>query len=427
MINAKLQNIIDTKSAIGNAINNKGGSITVETPFYEYAPAIENISSGGGAYSTFVAEAQDNAKYTVYNGYHAITNPTPNLSNNFVFNQWLLNNSATGDVVLSNVVVAQTSNALFIDNTAGVNIALMPFVNNAAALGAINSLKINNGHIFIAGSNRSILKFNESNLSFVGNSPAFPDDISSMVINNSIIYICGGFGHNISSYHEGNLAFRSNTTSTPSQVFRSLLVANSNLYASAQNNLIYRFTLSTMALSTSSGNITGFLINLADGTPGFYSHMYVGGSSTAQSVKKLNYAMGVQANLSNYGGDVNALVTNSTFLYVGGSSNRTIQKFSQDNNAFIANSPSTGFDIRSLATNNGFVYAGGFRSIRKYYESNLAFVGNTINTSSTVGALATNNTYFYAGTEANAGFSQFQEQTNNLVNVAVFNITQIKE
>lgn len=46
MINAKLQNIIDTKSAIGNAIVNKGGTITESTPFYSYASEIDNISTG---------------------------------------------------------------------------------------------------------------------------------------------------------------------------------------------------------------------------------------------------------------------------------------------------------------------------------------------------------------------------------------------
>jgi len=46
MINAKLQNIIDTKSAIGNAIVNKGGTITGATPFYSYASQIDNISTG---------------------------------------------------------------------------------------------------------------------------------------------------------------------------------------------------------------------------------------------------------------------------------------------------------------------------------------------------------------------------------------------
>jgi hypothetical protein len=49
MINAKLQSIIDTKSAIGNAIVNKGGTITGETPFFNYAAQIDSIEVGGAS------------------------------------------------------------------------------------------------------------------------------------------------------------------------------------------------------------------------------------------------------------------------------------------------------------------------------------------------------------------------------------------
>jgi hypothetical protein len=49
MINTKLQSIIDTKSAIGNAIVNKGGTITGETPFFNYAAQIDSIEVGGAS------------------------------------------------------------------------------------------------------------------------------------------------------------------------------------------------------------------------------------------------------------------------------------------------------------------------------------------------------------------------------------------
>jgi hypothetical protein len=60
MINAKLQSIIDTKSAIGNAIVNKGGTITGETPFFNYAAQIDGIEVGGATKINFTNFSSSN-------------------------------------------------------------------------------------------------------------------------------------------------------------------------------------------------------------------------------------------------------------------------------------------------------------------------------------------------------------------------------
>jgi hypothetical protein len=66
MINAKLQNLYNIKNDIGTAIVNKGGTITESTPFYSYAGQIDNISTGGGAYSTWAIEDLSGKKYVPY-------------------------------------------------------------------------------------------------------------------------------------------------------------------------------------------------------------------------------------------------------------------------------------------------------------------------------------------------------------------------
>ena len=45
----KLQKILDTKNALKNKINEKGGNITDDTPFANYVNELDNISSGGGS------------------------------------------------------------------------------------------------------------------------------------------------------------------------------------------------------------------------------------------------------------------------------------------------------------------------------------------------------------------------------------------
>jgi len=88
-INNKLQNIIDTKTAIGAAIVNKGGTIINSTPFYSYISEIDNLSGGGVSfpgYENWISQDRNNFKYEVFNNYDAVTNPNP-LNNKIKFNK----------------------------------------------------------------------------------------------------------------------------------------------------------------------------------------------------------------------------------------------------------------------------------------------------------------------------------------------------
>jgi hypothetical protein len=389
MINTKLQNIIDTKSAIGNAINNKGGSITSETPFYEYAPAIENISTGGGAYSTFVAQAQDNSLYTVYNGYDSITNPTPNLSNNFAFNQWLLNNSATGDIVLSNVVVEAGGN--FNGPNVSFNEANLSFVNNTANYGGtIFSVTTNNGFIYAGGgTNLTVQKFHESNLAFVGNTANYGAIIEAITTNDGFIYVGGralsGTNRGVSKFYESNLALVGNTANYGGIIY-SVTTNNGFVYAGGQTN------------------------------------------QTVQKFHESNLAF--VGNTPNLGGAAYAVTTNNGFIYA--TAFEFLGKYYESNLALVSNAAVTGV-AQTITTNNGFVYivtGGGFpanTSVSKYYESNLAFVSNTANYGGTIESVTTNNGFIYAGGDTNRTVKKFEEAGLTPENITFYNITNIKE
>jgi hypothetical protein len=336
MINAKLQNIIDTKSAIGNAINNKGGSITVETPFYEYAPAIENISTGGGAYSTFVAQAQDNSLYTVYNGYDAITNPTP--TTEIPFNVWLLNNSATGDVILSNAktIVGGTFNGI---NTVSNQSNLALSNRSAYNLGGfIWSLASNNGSIFAASYNLTSTANSLIRKHFIGNlaneTTATVQSPTTIAVNNGFVYIGGETNLTIRRHHEGNLVF----------------VNNSASYGGSIQNIVIN---------------NGFI--------------YAGGGTTRTIRKYHESNFAYVGETAGFGGDINGLAINNGFIYAGGATNRTLQKFYESNLAFVGNTVNDtgGTGFRRIHIDNGFIYAGGFINIDKFHEDNLAIVGNT--------------------------------------------------
>ena len=194
------------------------------------------VSGGGiGKYSTWIAQAQDNSLYTVYNGYDAITNPTPNLSNNFAFNRWLLNNSATGTVILSNVVV--TNGGTFNGPNPSFNQANMPFVDNTTSYGGvIRSITTNNGFIYVGGeTNQTVQKYYESNLALVGNTANYGGTILSVTTNNGFIYVGGSTNQTVQKYYESNLALVGNTVSYGGDIF-SLTTNNGFIYVGGHTN-----------------------------------------------------------------------------------------------------------------------------------------------------------------------------------------------
>jgi len=147
-INNKLQNIIDTKTAIGAAIVNKGGIITNSTPFYNYAAEIDGLTIGGGGggdipnYVNAVVRDTNGAKYTVRDGFDYVTNPTPNI-NAMPFNQWELNNSTTRPILYNNV---QMEIRYYNGPNTIINTELIPSIGNLTlpVAYATSPVRINN-------------------------------------------------------------------------------------------------------------------------------------------------------------------------------------------------------------------------------------------------------------------------------------------
>jgi len=439
MINTKLQNIIDTKSAIGNAIVNKGGTITGATPFYNYAAQIDSISTGGGAYSTFVAQDQDNAKYTVYNGYDSVTNPTPNLSNNFSFNQWLLNNSATGDVILSNVVVASGG------NYNGPNIIRddtdIAFVSNSLSYGdTITTLSINNGFIYAGGLNIDIIsKFHESNLTRVGNSVTYPGNILTSAINDGFIYVGGQSGDDVEKFYESNLVRLSGSTSY-NEAVHTIAINNGFVYAGGVplvgvNRGIAKYHEGNLVRVGNAGNYGGTIQSIAI-NDGF---IYVGGTAS-NVVRKYNESdLELVGNTATYGAPIASIAIDNGIIYVGGNfvsgTNRGVTKFYESNLALVGanlNDSSTanyGGTINSVAINNGFIYAGGGTAqvVRKYNATTLALVNSTNTYGGDIRSIALNNGFIYAGGASNRTIKKFNEYLDSPEQLPYYNITSIKE
>jgi predicted outer membrane repeat protein len=443
MINTKLQNIIDTKSAIGNAIVNKGGTITSETPFFNYAAQIDGISTGAGNYSTWVVQDENSAKYTIFNGFDSITNPTPNASN-LIFNQWQLNNTATGDIVLSNTIMgtANYNGPNFISN-----IFVIPFVNNTANYGgAIYSVTTNNGFIYVGGTEPSftqgeIKKYYESNLAFVNNSTNYGGIIYSVIINNGFIYAGGSGAVGVKKYHESNLVFNNNTASYGSAIF-SLKINNGFIFAGGlSTNTVVKYGESNLANIGNSVSYGHFIYTLAINN-GF---IYVGGEGNASIRKYHEGNLVFHSNSVNYGASIKSIAINNGFVYAGGGSqsgvNRGVTKFHESNLALVGanlNASSTanygvGDIIENITTSNGFLYVAGAgnatnnRDVKKYYESNLAFVANSNNYGGLITTIRANNGFLYVGGETNFTVQKFQQGGLDPEQLEYYKIDRVKE
>jgi hypothetical protein len=433
MINTKLQSIIDTKSAIGNAIVNKGGTITSETPFFNYAAEIDNISSGGGAYSTWVAQDENSAKYQVYNGYDFITNPTPSTTN-LAFNQWLLNNSASGDIVLTNAIMrAKTYNG----SLTTVNEADMPLLLKTATFSSVYSVISNDGFIY-ASTGNTVQKFNETTFIKVGNTISYGATIFSIKANNGFLYVGGnnitGTNRGVSKFNETTLEFVGNTVNYG--VIESIAINNGFIYVGGIGAIptIRKYNETTLEFVGNTASYSGNIFSITTNN-GF---IYAGGNPSTgndRGVAKYHEGNLVRVgNTVNYGGRIESIAINNGFIYVGGNLNQTVQKFDESTLEFVGNTASYGNDIYSVTTNNGFIYAGGNnitgtnRGVSKYYESNLAFVGNTVNYGGRIDSITINKNYIYVVGATDNTVQKFKENNiDNFDNQTYYTITNVKE
>jgi hypothetical protein len=433
MINTKLQSIIDTKSAIGNAIVNKGGTITSETPFFNYAAEIDSISTGPESYSAWVVQDVNNAKYTSITN---IIDGTSGGNNTYTFNRWLLNNSA-GTPLLANTVMATTDDVIV--NIVGENQANMAFINNTASYGGtIQTLSTNNGFIYAGGdTNQTVQKFYEDNLAFVGNTANYGGSIRGITTNNGFIYVGGQTNATVQKFYESNLAFVGNTATYGNGGILSVIVNNGYIYVGGFDNVeiftgtIRKYHESNLAFDSNSTTTNGVIQQIVASN----NNLYIAGGFNINSVLVYHESNLVFINSTgNYGDRVISTVVNNGYIYAGGWGTNTIKRYYDSNFAFLDNSATYGNLIEKIVLDNGFIYAGGRgnatanRDIKKYHESNLAFVGNTVNYGGSIfNGLIINNNALYVGGDTNNTVKKYQAAEIVYDNIPIFSITSLKE
>jgi hypothetical protein len=449
MINTKLQSIIDTKSAIGNAIVNKGGTITGETPFFNYAAQIDGISTGT---PQTIFQASNGSKWALTN----VVNLT-NVSNNVTsdFNWWQPANNSTSDPILNvgtvganisgnirlvpvnQVNIAQYVNLVATDTNGAKYVGYNGFdqITNPTPTGntTFNRWLLNNsatGTVLFANATFTTGTYNGPNtvnatLSFVNNTADYGGTIQGVVTNNGFIFAVGyGDAANgkIQKFYESNLARQNNSAVYAGGYIQTLAINNGFVYVGGYGpnfgaGNVSKYHEGNLAFVGNTVGFNGLIFNLTTNN-GF---IYAGGENGV--LRKYGESnLTFIGNTANYGGYVIALKTNNAFLYAGGETNQRIQKFFESNLARATGtnvSNDYGGTIRSITTNNGFIYAGGTanQTLQKFHESNLAFVNNTIVFGGTIFSVKTNNGFVYIGGDGlvgvNRGISKFYE--SNLV------------
>jgi hypothetical protein len=428
MINTKLQSIIDTKSAIGNAIVNKGGTITSATPFFNYAAEIDNISTGT---PQTIFQASDGSKWALTNAVN-LTNVSNNIT--YDFNYWQPANNSTSDPILNigtvganisgniqlvpvnqvniaqyeNIVANDTAGAKYVgyngydfitNPTPSGNTTFNRWLLNNSASGTVlfaNTTMVNGG--IYNGPNATV---NETNMAFINNTSNYGGDIYAIAINNGFIYV-GGFTHRtIRKYYESNLGFVANSASYGGEI-ETITINNGFVYVGGQtNNTVQKFHESNLVRVGNTVSYGSMIVSITTNN-GF---IYAGGGDGNTTIQKFHESNLVRVgNTSSYGAFIYSITTNNGFIYAGGYGPSftagNISKYYESNLGFVGNTVSYGGAVYSLTTNNGFIYAGGGdgnRTIQKFGESNLTRVGNTVDYGGSIGEITTNKGFIYVG------------------------------
>jgi hypothetical protein len=455
MINAKLQSIIDTKSAIGNAIVNKGGTVTSATPFFNYASEINNISTGT---PQTVFQDSTGAKWARTNAVN-LTNVSNNVTSDF--NWWQPANNTTSDSIMTvgtvnsnisgnirivqvnQVNIAQYVNLVATDTSGGKYVGFNGYdqLTNPTPTGntTFNRWLLNNsatGTVVFANATFTTGTYNGPNtttstnifnVAFINNSwnnTTTTSKFLSSFATNGLVYVGGLSQPVIVAFLESNIR-QQPTVVSPAVNYggglREISFADNFVFSvGGFPNLVQKFHLSNLVRVSNS---TGYGLPLGAITTnnGF---VFIG--EDGGTIRKLHQSnLVLNGSTVNYGGRIEALVTSNGFLFAGGLTTRTIRKYHESNLTFVAESANTG-EVFNLAVNNGFIYwagrnnTGSDHRVRKYHQSNLALSASAaIMDVSYIQAVAINNGFVYAGgSGSDQGGRFFKYYESTLGNVA---------
>jgi hypothetical protein len=400
MINTKLQSIIDTKSAIGNAIVNKGGTITGATPFFNYAAEINNISTGsvltGNATTGDVLNGftfYNNDANTIQTGTLTLTgnavasevfsgktfynnNAKSQLTGTFVFD----GNAVTADVSTGKTFFATngtklTGNGTLLNQTFDINLS----TNVVGGLIGGYNVVSNNGAYFAVGlgTSNQIRKYHINSV-LIANTAAMSTQFIVMHINNGFLYASLN-GNTLVKYHESNLALVGTGVNYAADIY-SITTNDSFVYmvgstASGINRSVVKMHDSNLALVGNTANYGQIARNVIV-NDGF---IYVGGYANLIT-RYFDSNLAFSLNSSGFGARIEGMVLKDNFIYVGGvelvGTNRGVSKYHLGNLTISANSTNTG-NLNNIVFDETYVYVLTKTSVvRKLYQSNLSFVGN---------------------------------------------------
>jgi hypothetical protein len=431
MINAKLQSIIDTKSAIGNAIVNKGGTITGETPFFNYAAQIDGISTGT---PQTIFAASDGSKWALTNVVN-IVNSAGNVT--YDFNRWQPANNSTSDPILNigtvganisgnirivqvnQVNIAQYVNLVATDTLGGKYVGYNGFdqITNPTPTGntTFNRWLLNNsasGTVLFANAtfvnggtyNGPNTTVNEASMPFVSNGPSYGSNIRAIAFSDNFVFFTGDNNRRIVRLHESNLVLV-NSSSNTDQNKNAISINNSFIYAT-EGQTIARYHLDNLAFVNVSGSVDGAGTTILAINNGFIFT----GRSGIRKLHESNLILSAQTTANIF---ISTQVkTNNSFVYSygqtmlgNGAAVAILKKYHESNLVFVSNAAiDRSYGGTTMAINNGFIYTGGSdnNQIFKYNESTLALVGNTSDYNHQIDSIFVSNGFIYAGGHGNA-------------------------
>jgi len=359
-INAKLQTLINIKNDIGTAITNKGGTITVETPFFNYAAEVDNISTGGGAYSTWAVEDTLGRKYTPYISAQENSTYTASFDQNSIYlnasSEFQPNIGTNITVTDIDVITSWVTTTKFV-------------AFNKQTLALRSSLETGGA----SGDNSNITK-----------------------AGNFLYAVHSNTGNPLRKLHQLNFG----TVATVNLNFMPSVISADDVYVYApQGNIRVYHTSNLVFVGNAIGGQTVTAPIVSDET-----HFYVGGLTNLIKYHKSNLAQ--DQILHNYGWAIKGMKLDGNNIYVGGNALcnpadvrlKTINKITGE---VVAESSVLFQGIDAIASDENYVYAlletvgSNLARISKFYKENLVKVGESISGSSLSRGLVLDNNHLY--------------------------------
>jgi len=162
----------------------------------------------------------------------------------------------------------------------------------------------------------------------------------------------------------------------------------------ATTNKVYQYWKPNLAKKAESTDYGGQIFALVNDS----TYIYAGGATTQKVNQYWKSNMTLKAQSADYGGLIYALTQDDLYVYAGGATTQKVNQYWKSNMTLKAQSADYGGTIKALVQDSNYVYVGGYvQKVYQYWKSNMTYKATTADYGGLIYALTQDSTYIYVG------------------------------